>query len=326
MIDDINTAVLEQILRTIPDNVKPVGFFMDILDISRESAYRRLRGEKPLSFGEIYKLASELDLSLDEMAGYNRPKTAVFNYVGDLTKEPEKNLLEFLQYYEGFLSKLVAANNSEVVLTVNRLLHIMICGYDQLTKFVYYRWYHQINESPVNNQYAKFIIPEEIFEVSQRIVKLLPRLHKISYIIDNNLFLNTVKDIQYFYVRGLITPDELNLIKEDYLRFLNTSELSARKGLDHHGNVTDIYLSVFDITNSTTYTTWNNIAESAFWQSPAYPLMTRNKEITTRHRAWIDSMKKYTTVISQSNELQRADFFNKQRGHINNLSDKILLL
>ena len=54
-------------------------------------------------------------------------------------------------------------------------------------------------------------------------------------------------------------------------------------------------------------------------------IYTRNKEITARHKLWIDSLKKYCTVISQSNELLQAEFLNKQREYIDNIAVNILL-
>jgi hypothetical protein len=39
----------------------------DILNISNDSAYRRIRGEKPLSFEEISVLCSKYRISLDQL-------------------------------------------------------------------------------------------------------------------------------------------------------------------------------------------------------------------------------------------------------------------
>ena len=54
---NLNKIVLTKILDIMPENLKPVTLLMDVLDIGKESAYRRLRGEKPFSMEEIYKLS-----------------------------------------------------------------------------------------------------------------------------------------------------------------------------------------------------------------------------------------------------------------------------
>ena len=42
---NLNKIVLTKILSIIPENIKPVNFFMDVLVLSNVSAYRMLRGE-----------------------------------------------------------------------------------------------------------------------------------------------------------------------------------------------------------------------------------------------------------------------------------------
>ena len=64
---NLNKIVLTKILDIMPENLKPVTLLMEVLDIGKESAYRRLRGEKPFSMEEIYKLSLVLNFSLDEI-------------------------------------------------------------------------------------------------------------------------------------------------------------------------------------------------------------------------------------------------------------------
>ena len=42
MNNNLNKSVLDKILNCIPENIKPVNYLMDILDLGKESAYRRL--------------------------------------------------------------------------------------------------------------------------------------------------------------------------------------------------------------------------------------------------------------------------------------------
>ena len=60
---NLNKIVLTKILDIMPENLKPVTLLMEVLDIGKESAYRRLRGEKPFSMEEIYKLSLVLNFS-----------------------------------------------------------------------------------------------------------------------------------------------------------------------------------------------------------------------------------------------------------------------
>lgn len=323
---ELNKIILTKVLDLIPENIKPVNFFMDYLDIGKESAYRRLRGEKALSIEELYKLSLELNFSLDDIIDNNKKEAVTFNYIGSFEQGPEKNFQEFLYYYESYLNRLANADNSEVICTMNHLLNTLIVGYEHFFKFIYYRWIHQMTEVPLNYYYSNCIIPAEIKEVCSRISILHTKIKKVTYLIDNNLFLNLVKEIQYFYIRGLIDEDELSILKEEFLKFMDNLEKMMNKGIDKNGTSIDIYLSVFHINSTTAYASWDDNEESAFWHHYGYPIYTRNKEITQRHRLWIDSLKKYSTVISQSNELLQAEFLNRQRNYINNMPENDMIL
>lgn len=325
MNNNLNETALTRILNLIPENIKPVNFFMDVLDLGKESAYRRLRGEKALSFEEIYKLSLELGFSLDEVVENSKTNSFLFNHIGTYGQKPEENFLEFLYYYEDYLNRLIKADNSEVICTMNHILNTMIVRYEHLFKFVYYRWMHQVKEVPFNFFYADVAIPTEVKELSARLDGLHRKLKKLTFIIDNNLHLNMIREMQYFYKRNLITEEELIMLKEEYLSYMDYTETIIKKGVDSNGTIFEIYLSTFSINATTTYSAWDNNEESSFWHYYGYPIFTRNKRITSRHKYWINSLKKYATVISQSNEFLQADFFNKQRSYVNHLTDNILL-
>lgn len=326
MTTNLNELILTKIQNIVPGNMKLVNLFMDVLDIGKESAYRRLRGEKTLSMEEIYKLASVLHFSLDEIIDNNKTDAVSFNHIGTVGQSQDKNLLEFFRYYESYLHRLMDAANPEIVCTMNHFLHTMLVGYTSLFKFIYYRWMHQMTDVPLNYRFSDIAVPAEIKRIADRMAHLNTQIEKISFIVDNSLFINLIKEIQYFYVRGLIAEEELNTLKKELRIYLNTIEKTINRGMDANGTRYEIYLSVLYINSTTTYSAWGDEnEESAFWHHYGYPIFTRSKEITKRHKLWINSLKKYCTVISQSNELLQAEFINKQRNYIDNMKENILL-
>lgn len=323
MSNDLNKKVLVKIASLIPENIKPVNFFMDVLDLGKESAYRRLRGEKALSFEDIYKMSLKLGFSLDELIESNKTDTPKFHDIGGHKQSPENNIWEFFLYYEKYLQRYSKAGNSEIVCTMNHILNTLLVGYDDLFKFVYYRWMHQMKDVPLNYLYSDLVIPAEVKELCSRLAVMHRGIKKVSFIVDNNLFLNLVKEMQYFYIRGLLKEPELNALKEQYLSYMDHLERATTKGVDNNGTKIEIYLSMFSINSTTAYSTWDENEESAFWHYYGHPIITRNKEIACRHKDWLQSLKKYSTVISQSNELLQADFYNKQRSYVDNITKNI---
>ena len=62
-----NTSAFFQHIKTLlPEHIAFVDAIADILNISNDSAYRRIRGEKHISLEEMQKLAAHYKISLDQ--------------------------------------------------------------------------------------------------------------------------------------------------------------------------------------------------------------------------------------------------------------------
>src|SRR5258706_16453490 len=61
----IQSSFLDQVKKRLPDNLSFVDELAEILAISRDSSYRRIRGETVLSLEEVKKLYDRFGISLD---------------------------------------------------------------------------------------------------------------------------------------------------------------------------------------------------------------------------------------------------------------------
>lgn len=81
--DQNTTQVLffQHIKSILPPHISFVDEVAGLLDISNDSAYRRIRGEKPISLDEMQKLASHFKISIDQ---FLHIKTDSYIFSGDL--------------------------------------------------------------------------------------------------------------------------------------------------------------------------------------------------------------------------------------------------
>ncbi len=63
---DVQQSFFQHIKNNLPAHLSLVDEVAALLDISNDSAYRRIRGEKPISFEELQKLCSHYKISLDQ--------------------------------------------------------------------------------------------------------------------------------------------------------------------------------------------------------------------------------------------------------------------
>lgn len=95
---NINKALLSKILESIPEHISTVTYLMDFLDISQGAVYRRLKGEIPFSFDEIYKLSENLGFSVDEIFDLKRKDRIFFDTKNAPLIHPMLLLLQLKTY------------------------------------------------------------------------------------------------------------------------------------------------------------------------------------------------------------------------------------
>src|SRR5579871_2321816 len=65
--DSGQQVFFQHIKNNLPQHLSLVDEIADLLNISTDSAYRRIRGEKPVSFDELRTLCSHFKVSLDQL-------------------------------------------------------------------------------------------------------------------------------------------------------------------------------------------------------------------------------------------------------------------
>src|SRR6186997_2158915 len=63
---NVQVAFFNHLKTLLPAHLSLVDEIAELLNISNDSAYRRIRGEKPIALEEIQKLATHFKISLDQ--------------------------------------------------------------------------------------------------------------------------------------------------------------------------------------------------------------------------------------------------------------------
>ena len=102
----------EQIRSKIAPNLSYVHEISEILGISYDSAYRRIRGEKELTFDEIGILSKEYDISLDSIFNISREMVNFHNYPIENNK---LHIADWLKVILQDLKRIQVAHRKEVI-------------------------------------------------------------------------------------------------------------------------------------------------------------------------------------------------------------------
>src|SRR5688572_30165027 len=103
---DLQVQLFQQLKTKLPPQSSLVDEIASILDISTDSAYRRIRNEKSMSLEEVYKLCTHFRLSLDSMLNIHSDN---FSFSGSFIKTDSfqfdqwlKSVFGYVKYMSGF--------------------------------------------------------------------------------------------------------------------------------------------------------------------------------------------------------------------------------
>jgi len=127
---------LQYIKKIIPPTISLVDELSDILAMSNDSVYRRLRGETALSLEEALKIATHYQLSIDSLFRLSSPHFTYFLYKPLHT---QLHLLEYLQMIATDLSA-IAKLKGRIIYAATDLPIFYNFAYPELAAFKLYAW------------------------------------------------------------------------------------------------------------------------------------------------------------------------------------------
>jgi hypothetical protein len=321
---NLNQKLITIVLENIPKNVKPVYFLMKSLQLSRESAYRRLRGEIPFSVDEISLLSVTLGFSVDEVIRDIKKYRAFFNFIPEVDESDQKFISMLTKSCEN-TTDMQKANVSESLIALNSLPPVFCVFFENIFNFTFFKWLHQDSIILSKQTFSEVTISQEMLNLQKKIQRNMENIKDNLLILDPNILRSLIRDIQYFYQRKLISLNELELLREEMFSLIDFLEKIAKTGFLSFNAKVQLYLSPLHINANTGYFHFDNTIESFFWIHPVNPITVYNPEICLIHKKMLNALKRQSTLISQSNEMLQTDFFDQQRKHVKqNLSASLI--
>ena len=315
MKEELKKRIIAHILKSIPKNQKPVSYLANVLNISRESAYRRLRGDIPLTMEELIVLAANLGFSIDAIYDIEKQNQAFYDFSRTEKKDTADFFLLMLKKYNELLEKMKYAQKIETMMAFNTFPPPFFTNHPYLFKFMYYKWLLQNNGDQRNKPYSETLIPEEAAALQRKIQENIIIGNDVTLILDTNIFFNLIKEIQYFYQRKLLSKEEIFLLKEDVSYFIEMYEEIVQTG-DYGSARVQIYLSPLCVNSNMVYYAYDSSVEPLFWIFTINPAVIRNTGIISMQLKWFSNLRQQSALITQSNEIKQAEFFFQQREYV----------
>ncbi|NDV47599.1 hypothetical protein D0T49_11120 [Paludibacter sp. 221] len=302
---------VEIIKEKFPERGRLANVLMDMLLLEKEAIYRRLRGEVPFTFSEIVTIARNLDISLDNIVGAGSSKDRPFLMRLIDFENPSEIDYQLQEHYAGMLRVAKKEHDSEVCTATNNIPINLSMAYDYIYRFQRMKWHYQLGKN--QKKFNEIIIPERVMKMNRQSLSDIREIAKTYYIWNDQTIRSLVKDIKYFQNIRFVTEEEVGLLKEDIFNFIDDFEKLALNG--GYGNGKDVYIFISNLNFETSYTF---IQTSEYYLSiiRSFTLndtISLDKAVFDRIKKWMQSLIRTSTLISESNEVQRILFFDEQR-------------
>ena len=320
MNNQLQQILIDTIREKVPQEHNLAVFLANKLNLGRESVYRRLRGEIYFTFDEIALLSQELGFSIDNIVGAKSGQNALFNI--HMLQEGAEYLdiyVNKMKEYGRMFSEMSEHSDLKARISINTLPYYLHIGHENLSRFRIYKWLHQNLKIGSNDKFADFELPEYITDTHKAFYQDIQKIPNVTVIMDGNIFWSAAKDIAYFQKRGLLSEEDVQVLQSELLEIIDTIEEAATEGVSKNGARTSIYISSVDLEAS--YLHFEN-DEQQFSQVRVFSISaidSNNEGLCRIQKEWIESLKKYSILISKSGEVQRYEYMNRQREIINNI-------
>ena len=316
----IQDRLIAKIRESAPEGSNLTNYLSDLLNIGRESVYRRLRGEINFTFDEVATLSENLNFSLDNLVGIKRDANALFNI----------HMLQKIEYLDIYVNNMLeygtlfressAQMKTRARISANTIPYFFHISYEALSKLRIYKWLYQSQKIIPGDKYADFVLPQKVLDAHQTLYRDIQTIPNVIMIMDNNVFWSVIKDIEYFWKRDLLTDDEISILKNELHKMVDALETMASDELCQKGVGVEMYISAVDLEASYFHFEYgdNQFAQVKIFSISA--IDSFDPGICTIQKQWMESQKRYSVLISGSGEMQRFEYMNKQREFIDNIS------
>jgi hypothetical protein len=326
------TQFIQKLKESIPANHSLVEEMADLLEISTDSAYRRIRGETALTIDEVTRLCSHYRIPFDFTGADGEAGSSVTFTYNHLSSDI-RNFEEYLGKLSAHMKQIKAADPKEIIWAAEDVPIFHHFRYPALTAFKLFYWSKSILNVPEfeNKKFGKGLVPEKPMERVQEIYDLYNSIPSIE-IWSEDTINSTLKQVEYYSGSGLFesTADALEIIGE-VETMINSIEKQAAYSLKFSGEAPEagstisfqLFFSDLMIGNNTIMTRAGNSRVTYISLNTFNSMATTSVGFNEETDRWMRNLIRKSNLISGVSEKQRFRFFKMMRDKIAKTKERI---
>lgn len=313
----------------LPGHISLVDAVAEILEISQDSAYRRIRGETALSVDEAIRLCGHYRIPIT-MFTENIPGLANFRYRP--REQTLDNFGKYLAIIEKNIEELMLSDTKELIYAAVDAPIFYYFSMEPLARFKMHFWLNTIlGVGDLKSTFRKNSIPADFIQQGRAIYEHSLRVPSIE-IWSDDILNTTIRQIEYYWDSGYFVKKEEALDILDAMLVL-VDHIFEMSESGHKTDILDkrkdpyesfaFYQSDVLLGGNTVFTK-SEVKSTVYLSHHTFEaLVTQDVLYCKDTESWLRQIISKSNLISGVSEKNRIRFFRKLRSGINE-SQKVI--
>ena len=311
----IQSLFLNRVRARLPDNVSFADELGDMLNISRDSAYRRIRGETILSLEEVKALYLKFGISIDElfsndseMVTFHRRVVSPKNY--DLEKW-QNSILKNLQF-------LCTFDKKEMIFSAKDIPVFHYFRMPELNAFKHFFWMKTLVGYPEYEKlkYKSDLVPDKLLTTAEKAYATYATIPSTE-IWNEEAIYDTLRQIEFYFECSFFhDPNHATFLCDQLSGLLHLVQEEAGAGVKANGGAFSLYNNEILIADNTVFARMGEKRCVYVNQNTLNILLTFQEPFCEQTETYLKNLIKKSTLISKTAERERNRFFNNMRSRI----------
>jgi len=325
----IQKVLFQSIKERIPGHVSFVHDVSELLGISYDSAYRRIRGEKELTISELQTLCSHYQVSLDTLFSINS-RHILFNSMA--IEEGELTFGQWLHTILAEIKDIHACKQKEIIYFAKDIPIFHFFEFPELFAFKAFFWNKVLFSTPGFEQKKYTMdVQEKVMGIVRSILATYNRI-PIVELWNEETFDSIIQQIEFCYVCGYFSGKTDALMILDKVEVMvNHLEQQASAGFRYlYGNTPEgvdgnyrLYCNEVLLGDNTIFVSKDGHSKTFLTYNVINLLVTENPKFCKQIETSLRNLTKKSTLISSSSEKERHRFFHTFTEKIEELRERI---
>lgn len=322
--------LFQQIKQTLPGHLSLVDEIAELLKISYDSAYRRIRGEKALSINELQLLCDHYHISVDLLLSL-KSNNVVFR---DVTIGPEGlGLKDWLRVILNDLNRIHSAKDKEIIYSAKDPPLFHYFHVPEIATFKLFFWQKTLMQFPDFAE-KQFSLEEYDDEIHQLGLQTLAKYVKIPTVElwNYDTFLISFSQIEYYWVSGFFkSKDDIFHLCDKFYVWLQHIQKQAELGFKYIYGMEPIgqedsfklYINEVVLNDNSIYVRVDDLCVSYLTNNVLSLLITTDPIFCKHKENFLRGLCQKSSLISHVNAKDRNRFFNRMLKRVDDFRESI---